>query len=442
MASGADVARKARTDVRASERTLRVGGRLRVPGDKSISHRALICAALGDGQSRVRGLLDSADIRSSAGILRALGVDMPTTLGDDVVVNGVGLRGLRAARAALDCGNSGTSARLFAGIVSACAFTSRLVGDESLSRRPMHRVARPLEAMGARFEFERGDGLPVEITGGALRGIAWTSEAASAQVKSAILFAALLGGVEAEVREPARSRTHTERMLSARGVPITGEGTTVGLSPVGRLLALDMTVPADPSSAAFFAGLAALSDEGDILLEGVCVDETRTGFYRALHRMGVVVELTTERDEGGEAVADIRVRAGALRGIVVAPDEIPSMIDELPLLACLASRADGDTVITGAAELRVKESDRIAAVVGNLRALGASAEEQPDGMVISGSRTPLRGRVATRGDHRLAMAFGILGAVPGNEIAVDDPGCVAVSYPAFWEHLRRMIQGE
>ena len=425
--------------MRSASRTVRIGGRLRVPGDKSISHRALICAALGDGPSRIRGVLDSADIRSTAGILRTLGVDVPP-LGGDMRVSGVGVRGLREPGAALDCGNSGTSARLFAGIVSACPFTSRLVGDASLSGRPMHRVARPLEAMGARFTFEHGDGLPVEITGGALRGIEWQSETASGQVKGAILLAALVAGVDATVREPVRSRTHTERMLAARRVSVRSEGTTVRLDASTSLSALDMTVPADPSSAAFFAGLAALADEGEILLENVCADETRTGFYRALARMGASVELSAIRDEGGEAVADIQVRPGPLRGITIAPAEVPSMIDELPLLACLAARAEGETVIAGAHELRVKESDRIAAVVANLRAIGADAEERPDGMVVAGGRAPLRGRVVTRGDHRLAMAFGVLGALQGSEIEIDDPGCVEVSYPEFWVHLGGVLR--
>ena len=418
---------------------MRVSGRLRVPGDKSVSHRSLLLAALGDGRSRVRGVLDSADVRSTAGLLRAVGVSVPPLAGD-MHIDGVGLRGLRAPTSALDCGNSGTTARLSSGILAACPFTSRLIGDESLSRRPMHRVARPLEAMGARFEFEGGDGLPLVITGGPLRSIEWETEAASAQVKGAILLAGLVAGVPVAVREPARSRTHTERMLAARGVGITVDGTLVRLAPARSIGAMDMTVPADPSSAAFFAGLAALAAEGEIRLLGVGADETRTGFFRALRRMGAEVDLLDARSEGGEDIADILVRPRALRAVEVGEADVPSMIDELPLLACLAARAEGETVITGAAELRVKESDRIAQVVANLRAIGVQAAELPDGMRITGSDAPLTGRIVTRGDHRLAMAFGILGALPGNAIEVDDPQCVEVSYPSFWSDLQQTVR--
>ena len=418
---------------------MRVGGSLRVPGDKSVSHRSLLLAALGDGRSRVQGILDSADVRSTAGLLRAVGVPVPPLAGE-MQIDGVGLHGLRAPSSALDCGNSGTTARLCSGILAACAFTSRMIGDESLSRRPMRRVARPLEAMGARFEFERGDGLPLAISGGALRPIEWETEAASAQVKGAILLAGLVAGVPVAVREPARSRTHTERMLAARGVAVSVDGTVVRLEPVRSIGAMDMNVPADPSSAAFFAGLAALAAGGEIRLDAVGADSTRTGFFRALRRMGAEVDLLDARVEGGEDIADILVRPRALRAIEVGVAEVPSMIDELPLLACLAARAEGETVITGAAELRVKESDRIAQVVANLRAIGVQAAELPDGMRITGSDAPLRGRIVTRGDHRLAMAFGILGALPGNAIDIDDPHCVDVSYPSFWSDLRRMVR--
>ena len=416
---------------------MRVSGRLRVPGDKSISHRAIIFAALATGRSHIRGILDSADIRSTAGVFRALGVDVPP-LATSMQISGVGLRGLSMPAQDLDCGNSGTTARLCSGVLAASVFTSRLVGDASLSRRPMRRIARPLEAMGARFAFERGDGLPMSITGGALNSLEWESETASAQVKSALLLAGLVARVPVSVSEPARSRTHTERMLAALGAAVHVEGLRVTLEPTEALDPLDMLVPSDPSSAAFMAGLAALAEEGELLLDSVCADETRTGFYRALVRMGADVEVREPRLEGGEEVADICVRPHALRGISVEADEVPAMIDELPLLACLAARADGETVITGAEELRVKESDRITSVVTSLRALGADAEELPDGMRIVGGRTRLRGRIATHGDHRLAMAFGVLGAVPGNEIEIDDPTCVDVSYPEFWRDLRRV----
>jgi 3-phosphoshikimate 1-carboxyvinyltransferase len=419
---------------------MKVAGELRLPGDKSISHRALLLAALANGPTRVRGVLDAADVRSSAGALRALGADMPT-LEPEIVVEGVGVRGIRSPSSALDCGNSGTTARLLAGVVAASPIVARFIGDASLSRRPMRRVARPLEAMGARFEFHATDGLPMTVHGGPLRAIDWTNETSSAQVKSAILLAGLVAGVEVSVTEPHRSRDHTERMLAARGVSIDVSDDRVTLRPGGPLGAFDTDVPADPSSAAFFAGLAALASSGELMLHNVGVNPTRTGFFKVLREMGADVELVAAREQGGEPVADVVVRPGALRAVEIAAQTVPSLIDELPLLACVAARASGETTITGAHELRVKESDRIAAVVANLRAVGVRAEELADGMVIEGSDAPLTGRITTHGDHRLAMAFGVLGALPGNRIMVDDADCVAVSFPTFWQELARVRSG-
>ncbi|MFL5575098.1 MAG: 3-phosphoshikimate 1-carboxyvinyltransferase [Gemmatimonadaceae bacterium] len=419
---------------------MRVTGTVRVPGDKSISHRALILAALADGPSRVRGLLDSADVRSTAGVLRALGLDVPEVAAAEIVVRGLGPRALRAPAVELDCGNSGTTARLVAGLVAACPFAARFTGDASLSRRPMGRVARPLAAMGARITASPAGTLPMEVHGGSLRAIEWESEAASAQVKSALLIAGAAAGVAVTVREPARSRDHTERMLRAMGAPVETDGATVRLAPGAPLAAVDRTVPGDPSSAAFFVALATLAQHGELLLPDVGVNPTRTGFLAVLQRMGAELASEEQRHEGGEPVAALRVSAGrTLRGADVAAAEVPSMIDELPLLACVAARAEGETTITGARELRVKESDRIAAVVAGLRAIGVEADESADGLrVVGAPRRPLRGRVATHGDHRLAMAFGVLAALPGSEVAIDDPDCVSVSYPAFWRDLARV----
>jgi 3-phosphoshikimate 1-carboxyvinyltransferase len=273
------------------------------------------------------------------------------------------------------------------------------------------------------------------IQGGTLHDITWNSEVASAQIKSAILLAGLVSGACARVIEPNKTRDHTERMLEARGaaIHVDDDGVTIGAH--SSLQSLDAAVPGDPSSAAFFAGLAAIADAGELRLAGVCVNATRIGFIEQLRRMGATILEEERRLEGGEWVADLIVTPGALRGGSVAERDVPSMVDELPLLACLATRATGETVITGASELRVKESDRIAATVANLRAIGATAEELPDGMRIQGSAGPLRGRVVTHGDHRLAMAFGILGAAAGNSIEIDDPDCVTVSYPGFWRDL-------
>ncbi len=414
---------------------------LRVPGDKSISHRALMLAALGRGTSRIRGLLRSADVRATADVLRALGVAIPSIDADEIVIDGVGLRGLAAPAGDLGCANSGTTARLMAGIVAGSPFGARFVGDASLSRRPMRRVAAPLEAMGARVELPPHGGLPMTVFGAALRGITWRSEVASAQVKSAILLAGLVADVPVEVHEPAATRDHTERMLSARGVDVRTEGLVVSLLPKGRLDAADVDVPGDPSSAAFLAGLAALGGAREALAIGnVGINPARSGAFQVLTRMGAALRFENVADQGGEPVATIQVSRGtrALKGTAIGADEVPSLIDELPLIACVAARAEGETRVTGAAELRVKESDRIAAIVANLRAVGADAEELPDGFVVHGSDQPLGGRVTTQGDHRIAMAFGVLGALAGNTITLDDPSCVDVSYPSFWDDLVRV----
>jgi len=418
---------------------MRVSGTLRLPGDKSISHRSLILSALSNGESRVTGILQSADVHSTAGVLRALGVDIPE-LSSDFVIHGVGRRGLKSPTTALDCGNSGTTARLMAGVVGGCPapMEATFVGDASLSKRPMRRVARPLEAMGGRVDLPPHGGLPMTLRGATLHDVIWNNEIASAQVKSAVLLAAVVAGVKARVNEPVKSRDHTERMLSARGVMLEISEMGVSLDEPADLHAIDTAVPGDPSSAAFFVALAALADSGTLRLEHVCVNQTRTGFFAHLREMGVSVVEENCVIEGGELVADIVVSPGSLGPGLVTARDVPTMVDEIPMLACLATRVDGETVVGGAGELRVKESDRISAVVSNLRAIGADAEETPDGMRIRGSNLPLSGRVVTHGDHRLAMAFGILGAVRGNDIEVDDPDCVSVSYPQFWADLARV----
>ncbi|MBA3340862.1 MAG: 3-phosphoshikimate 1-carboxyvinyltransferase [Gemmatimonadaceae bacterium] len=413
---------------------MKARGTIRVPGDKSISHRALILGALAPSDCRIRGILESDDVRSTATVLRALGAVVPT-LSDDVVVRGHGLSGLTRSHSPLQCGNSGTTARLMAGVAAASPFISRFEGDSSLSRRPMARVAEPLSAMGAKFEFDRGDGLPMTVHGGRLSGIAWDTRAASAQTKSAILLAALVGGVHVSVRESRRSRDHTERLLRHLGVPVTSTDIRIQLSPVESLDAFDVTIPGDPSSAAYLLAYASLA-RVVVALPGVCVNPTRMGFIEALRRMGADIRYEDAAANAGEDVATIVSRPARLGGIRIGEAEVPSLIDELPLLACVAAAARVEVEVSGAAELRVKESDRIAAVVSNLRSVGADAVEMPDGfrVSVSSSRT-LSGRIATRGDHRVAMAFGVLGALPGNEIEIDDRDCVSVSYPGFWEDL-------
>lgn len=421
---------------------LRVAGSLKVPGDKSISHRSLILASLAEGESRVTGILDSEDVRSTAGVLRAMGAHIPE-LSQDMQVPGNGLRGLRPPMGPLDCGNSGTTTRLVAGVVAGHPFSARFEGDASLSRRPMKRIAEPLTYMGARFDFERGDGLPMTVHGVQLRSIDCDTKSASAQVKSAILLAGLVSQVEVRVTEAGKSRDHTEIMLRAMGVDVESARNQVCLRPSRKLNAIDIAVPSDPSSAAFFVAAATLAGEGQLRLEDVCLNPTRIGFLNAIRKMGGNITADRRINAAGEEIGSLTVRPAALGNLRITESEVPSLIDELPLLACVAAAAGVDLEISGAAELRVKESDRISAVVQNLRAVGAGADEMPDGFRVRGLATAaarrFSGTVDPRGDHRIAMAFGVLSAVSGNKIAILNPEIVAVSYPGFWQDLRRVI---
>jgi 3-phosphoshikimate 1-carboxyvinyltransferase len=423
-----------------------IEGEAHVPGDKSLTHRALMLAAAARGESRLSGLLAGADCRSTAGVLRALGVEIPALPehGEPIVVRSDGLGAWRAPAAVLDCGNSGTTARLMLGLLAGRPFCASLTGDGSLRSRPMRRVTEPLGRMGAVMrELDVPDRLPVEVCGGSLRGIEHRSPKASAQIKSAVLLAGLSGGVPASVVEPERSRDHTERMLTALGVTVRAAAADGGWRvelepPTGPLPPLEMDVPGDPSSAAFLVALALLADAGVLRVPGVALNPTRVGFFRVVERMGGRVTLTQTAETAGEPVGEIAATAGPLRGTRVEGDEVPSLIDELPVLAVLAARAEGETVVRGAEELRAKESDRIRAIVENLRAVGADAEELPDGFVVRGSDRPLEGRVRTHHDHRIAMAFGVLAALPGCSIRIEDPAVVDVSFPDYWATLRAL----
>jgi 3-phosphoshikimate 1-carboxyvinyltransferase len=430
--------------------------RVRVPGDKSLTQRALILSALAEGDSRLSGLLHGGDAASTAGALRALGAGVPPLPpgGQELRVRGVGLDGLAAPSAPLDLRNSGTGARLLLGVLAGTDFTSEVTGDASLRGRPMARVSEPLAAMGARFRWLREEArLPVEVSGARpLRPLDWTSPVASAQVKSAILLAGVVGRAFAMVTEPRRSRDHTERLLAQVGCPLVehaaGGGWRVELrEPPERLAPLDFRVPGDVSSAAFLLAFAALGGvAGGIEIEGVGVNPTRTAFLDVLARMGASVRVEVDGapdggDPQGEPTGTLQAGGALLRGVTVDADEVPRLIDELPLIAVLGARAEGETHITGAAELRHKESDRISVMVDNLRALGVEAEELPDGLVVEGSDRPLEGSVRTHGDHRIAMSFGVLGAAPGNRITVDDPAAADVSFPGFWTLLRGLHGG-
>ncbi len=421
----------------AAARTVRVGGTVRVPGDKSITHRAFMLASLARGESLVRGALASEDVRSTARVLRQLGVQVGTVrAGIDVVVRG----GLwRPPAAALHCGNSGTTARLLLGLLAGRPFAARLIGDRSLRQRPMRRVTEPLRRMGAAIIEERGDGLPLRIRGGPLVPLTWRLPVASAQLKSALLFAGLVGGVAVEVDEPAKSRDHTERLLAALGAPLAQRGTAVHLDEAGDWLAtlrdLDLVVPGDASAAAFLVAAGVLAEDGELTLGGVGVNPTRIGFLRVLERMGATIPVVSLRTVAGEPIGDLVVRPADLRGVEVAADEVPSLIDEVPILAVLASRARGETAFRSVGELRVKESDRLGLLAANLRAVGAQATVAGEDLVVRGSTNPPRGSVDTAGDHRLAMAFAVLGTVPGAAVRLSERTSPAVSYPAFFEDL-------
>ena len=423
---------------------------IRVPGDKSITQRALILGAMADGESRIGAAPRGADPLATALALRGLGVridgmDGPATT--PLRIRGPGLGRWKQPRSPLDLRNSGTGARLLAGALAAQPLSVVLCGDESLSRRPMERIAAPLGRMGATVEYlERRGVLPMRVTGGDLRAVRHDGGVASAQVKSAILLAAVGAGVPVEVREPRRSRDHSERMLEAMGAQVREEWQDGAWSvriaePPARLAPLEMDVPGDFSSAAFFLAWAALAaGTPPLTIRGVGLNPTRTGFLPVLARMGVEVEALVRGAAGGEPAGDLRVGApgSGLRGVEVGGGEVTGMIDEIPVLAVLAARAAGETRITGATELRVKESDRLAALAVNLRRIGVQVEELPDGLVIVGTRRPLVGRVECFHDHRIAMAFGVLGAAPGCDILVDDPGVADVSFPGFWRLVERV----
>jgi 3-phosphoshikimate 1-carboxyvinyltransferase len=418
----------------------RVGGALEVPGDKSISHRALMLCGIAEGVSEVSGFLASEDCLASLAAMRAMGVAIERRSPTHVLIRGVGMRGLRAAAHPLDMGNAGTAMRLFAGLLAAQNFDSTLVGDASLMRRPMERVAKPLREMGAKVVTHDGRP-PVEITGSQrLHGIDYRMPMASAQVKSAVLLAGLYAGGATSITAPAVSRDHSERMLASCGVRVATQGLRTVLEPPERLLAQELTVPGDFSSAAFFlvAGLLGATGEG-LLIRNVGVNPTRTGLLELLRSMGGDIAMLNARDSGLEPVADLRVRASALQGIRVPAELVPLAIDELPVLCIAAACAGGETLITGAEELRVKESDRIAAMSAGLRSLGVEHEALPDGLRIQGrAEGPAfsGGTVDSCGDHRIAMSFSIASLRAEDTITVRDVANVATSFPGFVELSR------
>lgn len=429
-------------EIRPAKRGLT--GKIRVPGDKSVSHRSVMFSAIAKGKVRVRNFLEAADCLSTAACMRALGAGVERQADGSFLVTGVGLHGLKEPQGILDAGNSGTTLRLLLGILAAQPFFSSLTGDASLSRRPMGRVVEPLTRMGATI---RGRGanrfLPLAVLPheGSLRAMDYESPVASAQVKSAVLLAGLYAERETCLTEPALSRDHTERMLSAFGARIEREGTKVTIEPADELFAPEeIVVPGDISSAAYWLVAASLIEGSDIILQDVGVNPTRTGILDVLSDMGANITIDNERESGGEALADIRVRTASLRGASFGGEIIPRLIDEIPILAVAALFADGDTVISGAAELRVKETDRLAAVTTELNRLASGAvEAKEDGMVIHGGRTLSPASCRTYDDHRMAMSLAVAGAA-GVGVTLDAPSCVNISYPPFYQTLDGLVQ--
>lgn len=413
-------------------------GEIAVPGDKSVSHRAIMFAALADGTSRIDGFLEGEDTRATAAIFARLGVRIETPSPGVRIVHGVGVDGLRASESPLDCGNAGTAMRLLAGLLAGQAFASRLVGDASLSRRPMRRVTAPLARMGARIETAQDGAPPLLIhANDGLQGIDYESEIASAQVKSALLLAGLYATGSTSVRELQPTRDYTERMLAAFGYPVEFSAGMARVQGGKRLRATDVTVPADMSSAAFFLVAASVIPGSELLLARVGVNPRRTGLLHVLRLMGADIREEHAAQHGGEAVADLRVRHAPLRGIDVPHEHVADMIDEFPALFVAAACAEGDTRVSGAAELRVKESDRIAAMAAGLRTLGISVEEAPDGATISGG-TLGGGRVDSLGDHRIAMAFAVAAQRASGDVRITEVANVATSFPGF-ETLARQV---
>jgi 3-phosphoshikimate 1-carboxyvinyltransferase len=410
-------------------------GELRVPGDKSVSHRAIMFAALAEGTSRIAGFLEGEDTLATARAFARMGVRVDAPRASERIVHGSGLRGLRAPDAPIDCGNAGTGMRLLTGLLAGQAFDSTLIGDESLSKRPMRRVIEPLARMGARIESNNGLP-PLRIAGNrALRGIDYALPVASAQVKSAILLAGLYADGETMVHEPHPTRDYTESMLRAFGWPVEFGAGFAKLGGGHRLHAADIAVPADFSSAAFFIVAATLAPDSELVLRGVGMNPRRTGLLQALCAMGANIRESNESGQGGEPVADLVVRHAPLHGIDVPVELVPDMIDEFPILFVAAAAASGTTRIRGAAELRVKESDRIAVMARGLRALSVQIEETPDGAIIEGGKFS-GGEVDSAGDHRCAMSLAVAGLVADAPVRIADCANVATSFPGFVELAR------
>ena len=413
-----------------------IKGRLRVPGDKSISHRAVMFGAISKGITNIKGFLTGADCISTISIFKKMGIDIEIQ-NTAVTVKGKGLYGLSKPGEILDCGNSGTTTRLVSGILSAQNFTSVLTGDKSIQKRPMNRITAPLTLMGADIKSNNGFA-PLTITGSSLHGIEYNSPVASAQVKSAILLAGLYADSPTTVIEPAKSRDHTELMLKKFGANLNTTKTSATINPCKELFATDIDVPSDISSAAFFMAAATLVPDSELILENVGINPTRDGVIKVLKDMGANIEIINSNDEF-EPVADIKVSYSRLHATTIGGDIIPTLIDELPLLAAVASMAEGKTIIKDATELKVKESNRIKVMCEELSKLGVNVVETEDGMEIEGTNKLLGNvTISTHDDHRIAMTFAILGLISEGDIKLDNKACVEISYPEFFDDLRKV----
>ncbi|MBQ8166563.1 MAG: 3-phosphoshikimate 1-carboxyvinyltransferase [Lachnospiraceae bacterium] len=413
-------------------------GEVTVPGDKSISHRSIMLGSLAKGDTEVYGFLQGADCLSSIDCFRKMGVEIENK-GDIVVIHGRGLKGLQAPKDTLDVGNSGTTTRLMSGILAAQQFTSRVNGDASIQKRPMKRIMTPLSMMGADITSEMGnDCAPLIIHGKQLKGIHYDSPVASAQVKSAILFAGLYADGETSVTEPAVSRNHTELMFEEFGVDIKCQGKTVTVKPATELYAKKVVVPGDISSAAYFMVAGAITPNSEITIKNVGINPTRDGIIRVFEMMGADMKVEKTSGDIGEPTADITVSTSNLKGCVVGGDIIPTLIDEIPAIAILACFADGETVIKDAQELKVKESNRIDVMVNNLKAMRADIEATEDGMIIRGGK-PLHGAVIdSKLDHRIAMSFAVAAMNADGETEILGSECVDISYPKFYEDISKL----
>ncbi len=409
-----------------------INGQLTVPGDKSISHRALMLGAIADGETTISGFLQGEDTLATASVFQQMGVGIEND-GELVKIKGVGLDGLKPYDKALDFGNSGTSVRLMTGLLSAQSFDSELIGDESLMTRPMMRVINPLRLMNAKINCTNDGTLPVKITGGqALNAIEYEMPVASAQLKSCLLLAGLYAEGITSVIENKVTRDHTERMLGAFSNPVKRDGNTISINKAEKLVATDIHVPADFSSAAFFIVAASICSGSDVVLQNVGVNPTRDAMLKIMQLMGANIELQNVREQSGEPIADIHIKSSDLRGIDIPEELVPIAIDEFPAILVAAACAKGETRLTGAAELRVKESDRIQAMLDGFRATGIKAEGTDDGMIVEGGQF-IGGIIDSCGDHRIAMSFAVAGMVSKEAISINDCDNVATSFPGFVE---------